>query len=162
MTDLIDLWIDPEDELFQYINLNKANANGAEIGLNFRLDEGLMGTLSYSFQNAKDFDSKQKLSNSPNHMLKAKLSVPVLNYFQFSAQFFYETSRFTVYETQTESHILTHVNLTTIPLFNHFKLSFLVRNLFNTTYAYPAGLEHWQEAIIQDGRNFILRMEFLF
>lgn len=162
MTDLIDLWIDPEDELFQYINLNKVNANGIETGLNFRLDEGLMGTLSYSFQNAKDFDSKQKLSNSPNHMLKAKLSVPVLNYFRFSAQFFYETSRFTVYETQTESHILTHVNLTTIPLFNHFKLSFLVRNLFNTTYAYPAGLEHWQEAIIQDGRNFILRMEFLF
>jgi outer membrane receptor protein involved in Fe transport len=34
-----------------------------------------------------------------------------------------------------------------------------VRNLFNVDYAFPAGFDHLQPAIPQDGRSFIAKIE---
>ena len=79
-----------------------------------------------------------------------------------AAQLQYETGRVTVYHKRTDSYLLTNIHLSTTPLFGHLELSFLVRNLFDVDYRLPGGFEHIQPAIIQDGRNFAVKLECKF
>jgi len=57
---------------------------------------------------------------------------------------------------------LGNLNFVSKPLFERFRASVLINNVFGVRYAYPGGYEHLQDAIFQDGRNFVLRLECLF
>jgi len=120
------------------------------------------GHLSYSWQDAKNQDSGSRLTNSPVHLLKGGLILPVLKYFYASALFQYESARLTVYGTRTEPFFLTHLTLTSLRLADHFSLSLQVRNLFDTHYSHPGGPEHIQPALRQNGREVSLRLDFVF
>jgi len=162
MRDLIDWVVDPEDDFLQYQNIGKVKAWGLELGFNARLKNGLWGYTSYSFQNATDSELKENLTNSPKHLLKAGLSFPVFNHFYASAQFLYETERITVYGTSTDPFLLSNMHFSSKNLFDHIKVSLSIKNLFNTKYKFPGGYEHIQDAIIQVGRNFIVKVKYTF
>ncbi len=158
MENLIDT-VELPDSLYQYQNVSKVEANGLELEFNARLNMGLRGYASYTYQHAENADSEEKLTNSPSHIAKLGLIYPVLEQFYAAIQLQYETERITVYETETDPYLLTNIHLSTAPLFGHLKLSFLVRNLFDVDYRLPGGFEHLQPAIIQDGRNFAVKLE---
>ena len=107
-----------------------------------------------------DAHIKEKLTNSPGHILKLGFCYPILDRFYAAAEMQYETERTTVYETETDPYLLTNIHLSTKPLFDHLRLSILVRNLFDVDYKLPGGFEHTQDAIPQDGRNFTVRMGY--
>ena len=121
---------------------------------------GVSGYANYIFQRAEDADLKERLTNSPSHILKAGWLIPVLDYFYAGVNMQYETGRITVYETETDAYFLTNFSLSTKPVFDRLKLSFLIRNLFNVTYSTPGGFEHLQDTISQNGRNFALRLDY--
>jgi len=77
-------------------------------------------------------------------------------------QILHESERLTVYGTTAKPFFLANLNLASKPFFKHLRASLLINNLFDIQYAYPGGYEHLQDAIIQDGRNFIFRLEYLF
>lgn len=160
MKDLIDQTVDPSDSLWQYRNVSRAKARGLELELNAKLKMSLGGYVSYTYQRAEDPNLKQKLTNSPSHVFKLGFSYPVKKLFYASTQLLYETERITVYGTKTKPYLLTDLNLVTKPLLGHLKLSFLVKNLFDVEYSTPGGFEHVQDAIIQDGRTFITKLEY--
>ena len=157
MSDLIDT-VELPSSLFQYQNLTKVRTSGLELELNARLKMGLWGYANYSFQNAEHADSKEKLTNSPRHIMKIGSSCPIFRHFYAAAELQYETDRITVYGTKTDSYLLTRINLSTKQLFNHISVSLLVRNLFDIEYRLPGGFEHIQHAITQDGRNFGVKL----
>ena len=161
MNDLVDV-VELPDSLFQFQNVSKVKAKGLELELNAQLEMGLRGYVSYTFQDAEDADSKEKLTNSPSHIVKLGLACPVFDYFYAALGLQYETERITVYETKTDPYLLTNINLSTKPLFDHLKFSFLIRNLFDTEYKLPGGFEHMQPAIVQDGRSFAAKLEYNF
>jgi outer membrane receptor protein involved in Fe transport len=119
---------------------------------------GLSGYANYAYQNARDAEGK--LSNSPNHIFKLGLSYPFFGCFYAATQIVHETERITVYGTETEPFLLANLNLSTKRLLDHVKLSLLIRNLFDEEYRNPGGYEHVQDAITQDGRNFILKVSY--
>lgn len=118
--------------------------------------------VSYAYQNAEDPDIEEKLTNSPSHLLKAGFSFPAFKYFYAGAQLLYETGRLTVYDSETDPYLLTNAHISTNRLFDHVRISLVIRNLFNINYELPGGFENLQNAILQDGRNFLVKAEFKF
>jgi iron complex outermembrane receptor protein len=162
MRDLVDQRLDPSDELIQYQNRSRVSALGAGVALNFRLNNGIRGYASYAYRNARDEDLDSRLSNSPVHAVKAGASIPLPAGWRGGFQMLFESSRITIYRTETDPYLLLNANLSAPKLFNHVDFSLQVNNLLNTEYGYPGGLEHLQPAILQDGRNLMLRASVFF
>ncbi|MCP4633666.1 MAG: TonB-dependent receptor [candidate division Zixibacteria bacterium] len=172
MSDLIDEFLDPTDSLGLYRNISKVVANGLELGLIARLNSGFIGHMSYTYQDVKDNETKDWLTNSPNHIWKMGASSPVTNHFRVAAELIYETERLTVYETETDPYLLTNMRFTADPhlegnnswvrFANQLQASFTVRNLFDESYSTPGGYEHYQSSITQDGRNYSIMMGLKF
>ncbi len=158
MRNLIDQEVDPSDDLLHFKNTGRVIASGLELELNPRMKMGLSSYANYAYQNARDAEGK--LSNSPNHIFKLGLSYPFFGSFYAATQIVHETGRITVYGTETEPFLLANLSLSTKRLLDHVKLSLLIRNLFDEEYRNPGGYEHVQDAITQDGRNFILKVSY--
>ena len=75
---LITLETNSADNQQQYQNDDKAVATGAGVELNGHLASGLQGRASYTYINAEQPQTKQILSNSPQHLGKLNLSYPVV------------------------------------------------------------------------------------
>jgi iron complex outermembrane receptor protein len=161
MRGLIEQVTDPFDGLFQFQNVEKVRGTGIEAELKVRLKNGFSGYVNYALQDTKNVIPDEKISNSPSHVLKLGLSVPVLKHFFTSVEAFYESDRITLSGNRTKSFLLTNVHLASVKLFNHFKFSFQVRNMFDVEYRTPAGYEHFQDSILQNGRNFTLKIDFI-
>jgi outer membrane receptor for ferrienterochelin and colicins len=162
MEDLIDQVVDPQDSLFQFQNISEVRAQGVELELNARMGTGLQCYANYILQKVEDVDEEEQLTNSPAQIFKAGLACPVFDYLFAAAEFYYETRRITVYETETDPFSVVNVNLSTKPLFRRAKVSLSIRNLFDTAYKLPGGYEHIQDAIPQDGRDVTVKVGLMF
>ena len=170
MRDLVDQVVDPTDGLFQFQNINQVEARGLELECKARMKNGLHGYASYVFQQAEDADSNIELTNFPSHVVKAGLSKSLARQFRIATEMRYETARTTVYETETDSYLITNVTFSAHPLpgriplsgllFDHMNLSLTVRNLLDANYATPGGRDHRQPAIAQNGRNYLVRVDY--
>ncbi len=162
LKDLIDTDINPADSLVHYVNTARVNASGVEAELQYRTPSGLHGFISSTLQRAQDSYTEETLSNSPFHLLKAGIVVPVRPNLFAALRLRHEGARKTIYESETPPFLLADVTLTTRHLFNVVAVSLQVRNLFDTAYSYPGGFEHEQATILQDGRYFIGKIDVSF
>ncbi|NOY57996.1 MAG: TonB-dependent receptor [Calditrichaeota bacterium] len=160
MNGLIDTIVDPSDSLIQFQNTGNVCAHGLELALHARFNNRMSGYINCTFQKAKDIATGEKLTNSPSSLFKMGLVIKFFNFLYIAPELRYETERITVYGTKTDSFLLSNINFSTRPLFGHFKLSFNIRNLFDVAYETPGGYELLQPAILQDGRNFIVRFGY--
>jgi iron complex outermembrane receptor protein len=71
----------------------------------------------------------------------------------------YESARTTLRATKTDPIYLANGRIA-FALRNRLELSLVARNLFDTHYATPAGYEHRQDAIAQDGRTFAIKLHY--
>ena len=159
---LIDLAVDSADSL--YVNRNMTNANAQGFELELRGNAGsVSGYASYSHQEAKDADDAW-LTNSPHHLAKAGIMVPIVSYLRCGIEAQYESERLTVYGTETDPFFLTNLNFATTfhPFATHATASLLVKNVFDAPYATPGSFEHTQPAIAQDGRTILVALEARF
>ena len=165
--DLIEPTVDPVDEQIQNSNVHDAQASGIELSLNLRHASMKSSFFSYSLQSAKEGALSKNMSNSPSHILKAGMVLPLFDKFFLATQFLYETGRLTVKETETinpvetDPYLLADMAITSKLLRKHFKLSFKIRNILNQEYAFPGGFEHDMNSIRQDGRNYRIALSFV-
>lgn len=159
MRDLIDQVIDPVDSLSQYQNLSEAQAKGFEVELLARLKNGLTVSASAALQASKDAATGQRLSNSPETVLKMHCVIPFSESACLGMLLRYESPRQTVYGTSSEAFWVADGNITVNRIFDLFDVSCAVRNIFNSAYAYPGGIEHVQPAIPQDRRSISVRFD---
>jgi outer membrane receptor for ferrienterochelin and colicins len=153
------------DSTLQFQNVGSAGGLGASAELQARLQHGLNFYANYSYTQMRNLQDDAWLTNSPYHMAKGGLSIPLLRHFRLSPEVIAQSARLTVYDTQTKPFLYASANLLFAPKFkgaasflNHFQWSFKVRNLFNTDYRLPGGFEHLQPAIQQNGRNYNLKL----
>jgi outer membrane receptor for ferrienterochelin and colicins len=153
---LIDTAFDPADSMFVNRNLIGARAQGFELELRGSA-AFLSGYASYSHQEAKDAN-RDWLTNSPHHLAKFGVMVPVRSFLRCGIESQYESQRLTVYGTETDPFFLTNLNFTTTfhPFSTQATASLLIRNVFDEKYATPGGFEHAQPAIEQDGRTIVV------
>jgi len=149
-----------EDLFFQ--NHDDVDALGAELALEAQFRGRATGRMSYSFQRART-DGAQSLPNSPRHMLKANVAVPIAgDRLWAGADAQYVSSRQTPAGTTTPGFAVANLTLSARRLSRALEASASVYNLFDTRYSDPASEEHLQATILQDGRSFRLRLAWSF
>jgi outer membrane receptor for ferrienterochelin and colicins len=158
MRNLIDIILAPGDSLRQYRNLTETRARGIEVELLAKLTGGVTAGASVAFQSARDETTGDRMTNSPMTMAKAHCIVPVGDYVTVAGVARYESSRLTVYGTSTDPFVVADLHVRANHLLGVFDASLLVKNLFNTKYAFPGGNEHLQPELVQDGRTFSVRV----
>lgn len=159
VTDLIDT-VELSEDYATYENVGRANVQGLEAEVQAALPGSVRGSASYTYQDAHEVEEDAPLSNSPRHLAKAAIVIPVglpRGPRLFAAlQGRYESARRTVCGTETDGFALADLTLSAPALLDRFDVRVGVRNLFDADYAYPGGFEHLQPAIAQDGRTFFV------
>jgi iron complex outermembrane receptor protein len=128
-----------------------------------KLSGGLEGTVSYSFQDVRSPNTPTPLTNSPKHLVQASLSVPLFNQRVFaSVDLQYVSRRATLTGQYTGGYVVPNFTLFSRKILKGWELSASLYNAFNQKYADPAGNGLEEDAIVQDGRNFRIKIGYKF
>ncbi|MBM4031786.1 MAG: TonB-dependent receptor [Planctomycetes bacterium] len=159
MKDIITLEEDPSDGLMVFQNGRRARAKGLEAELAGAWPCGLRARASYSLARAEDGETGQRLVNSPTHLAKLNVSVPVVRDKLFaSLELQYTSRRDTLAGRHAGAFWLANFTLHGRDLLKGLDASLGVYNLFDRRYRDPGSREHRQDAIEQDGRTFRLQI----
>lgn len=157
--DLISLVTQPSNNQSVYENSAKADAAGVEVELSARLAGGVQGRASYSYVDAEEPDTHQILTNSPQHLGKLNLSMPLVQQRLFaSLDAQYTSPSLTLAGNTVSGFAVFNVTLLGHTLGKHLDLSASVYNLFDKKYFDPGRPEDPEDAIQQDGRNFRIKV----
>jgi iron complex outermembrane receptor protein len=95
-----------------------------------------------------------RLSNSPRHLSKYILGLPVPHSPLFvGVEGLYTSGRFSARGEPVDGAYLQNLSVTTDRLFHRVDASIGVYNVFDRDYGDPASQEHVQTAIPQEGRT---------
>jgi len=146
-----------------YENLNNAEAKGVELALDGFWAGTVRGRASYAFQETKDSSTGRVLSDSPRHLGKLNLSVPLLKEKIFAgAEFLYVSPRNTGVGTVAGGYGIVNLTLFSQNLLKGLELSGGVYNLLDRHYDDPATPFHRQDVIEQNGRTFRVKLTYHF
>lgn len=161
--DLISQGDGSDGDPIRFLNSDPVDAMGGEVELEGTWDSGLRGRLSYSYQRTEDVNTGAALTNSPRHLAKLNLVVPVLRDRIFlGAEQQYASSRSTI-EGRTGAAYSSNATLSCRTPLPGLEFSLSVYNLFDARYGDPGALEHQPQDIIrQDGRSFRVKLDYLF
>ena len=152
---LISLVVDPNDGHFVNQNSGSDVAKGAAIELAVRSRSGLEGRVSYDFTHVVGRQPEPVLPNSPQHLGKANLILPLLKQRLFAGlEEQYMSSRLTLLHNRVGGFAVSTVTLLGHAFGNHMDLSASVYNLLDRRYSDPGRPEDPEDAIQQDGRSF--------
>jgi outer membrane receptor for ferrienterochelin and colicins len=146
-----------------YENSGSAEATGVEIELDGHLANGVTGRASYSYTDANNTVTHQTLSNSPGHLGKLNLAVPMLQRRLFaSVDAQYTSSSLTLAGPPVSGFAVFNVTLLGHAIGKHADLSASVYNILDKKYFDPGRPEDPENAIQQDGRNFRVKLMYKF
>lgn len=157
--DLIDQELDETDGLLQFRNHESATAKGIEVELSARAGERFSAYASIAQQSAEDAGGR-RLTNSPARLAKLGLSASLGVSWMGALEALLESGRETIQGSSTGAVSLLDANLTWNSQRRPVSLSLKLRNLLDETYFHPAGFEHLQASLRQDGRSFTLRLGY--
>ncbi|MBZ0157660.1 MAG: TonB-dependent receptor [Alphaproteobacteria bacterium] len=161
--DLISQQTDPSDGLLVFRNVDEVKARGLELEVEGKWDGGWEGRIRYALQKAQDGKSGERLTNSPEHVASFAVTVPLTGQRLFSSlEEQYVSRRKTRGGGTTGSYFLTNITLFGRGVVKGLEMSGSVYNLFDTKYEDPGGAEHLQDAILQDGRSFRVKLTWNF
>ena len=153
-----------------------AQTEGMELALEGSWAAGVRGRASYSFQDTRNATVPWQMPDSPNHLLKFNLSVPLVKDKVFAGvEFRYASNRRTLHNTTDSSgqpltvqgedagsYGLVNLTLFSQNLIKNLELSASVYNLLDRRYGDPASRFHIQDTIEQDGRGFRVKVTYRF
>jgi iron complex outermembrane receptor protein len=153
----------PGDSPTHYVNVDSLDARGVELELEGRWNGGLEARASYTFQRAEATDTGRSLSNSPDHLAKLSLVLPLWQNLLFAGlEQQYQSSRLTLAGAGTGAAHSTNLTLFSRGMVPGLHLSASVYNLFDR-HAYDPGTPNQiQDLIAQDGRSFRVKLDYRF
>jgi len=163
VTDLISQKLDPADGQMIFKNIDEVKAKGFEFELERRMESGIQGRLSYTFQKTEDALTGNTLVNSPKHFAKLNIIVPVFqNKLFVGMEEQYASKRKTLSGKNIDHSIVTNLTLLSQKLTKGLEMSASIYNLFDKKDGDPGGEEHRQDVIEQDGRAFRVKITYAF
>ncbi len=146
-----------------YANLDNASAHGIEFGAQAKFVSGLLARASYALQRTEDGTTGMELSNSPRHVAKLNLSLPLYrNTLFISPELQYLGATRTIAGNRADDFLVANVTLFSQHIIKDLEVSASVYNLFDTTYGYPGAEDHLQDVIEQDGRSVRVKATYRF
>jgi iron complex outermembrane receptor protein len=153
VTDLIDAVVDPEDSLYYSANLDEVAALGAELSVNGQVTDRVRARAGYTYARTEDKATGEPLDNSPEHLGKINISMPVLRERLFiGAEAQYISERTTANGATIGDQCLVNAALSTGRLLDTWEFSAGVYNLSDTHYSDPTSGD--LDVVEQDGRTF--------
>jgi outer membrane receptor for ferrienterochelin and colicin len=144
-----------------WVNHGYVVATGLELEGEWRFKR-LEGLGSYTLQRTRDRDTGLRLSNSPTHAAKLRVSTPGL---VAGATIAFETQYLGPRTTLTGqiAPSATTANLTIVqPIGTRLDLVGAARNIFDAHWGDPGSAEHLQDIIEQDGRTVSIGLRWRF
>ena len=159
---------DPADDMLQFNNVGHVRGWGADIEVEHLWDNGARLRASYSWSNLVDQASGTRLVNSPEHVAKLNLALPVWeSRFRFGMDAQYIGERKGYLQKNVPGFPVFNLTLTTDRLLDRTPLKGLevsasVYNLLDKNYGSVVGLENAMNSVRQDGRNFRIQLDYRF
>ncbi len=151
------------DGLQQNQNTNVIQSNGVEVQLEDNWGDGFQWRASYAWQKTTNEQTKQRLVNSPEHLLKLNVIAPLWNdkvFVGFETQ--YMSSRFTPKGSRVGDYVINNLTVFTQNWIKGVEFSGGVYNLFNQRYFDVGSDGHIQNGIQQDGITFRIKTSVSF
>lgn len=181
VADLINQELDPgadpastDDDLFFFGNVGSAVARGVEFEVESKLPWGLRTLASYTFTDTEDQATGQGLDNSPQHLGKLNLSLPLWREKVFAGlEVQAMSSRKTVAGNESGAFCIANFTLFSRELVKGLELSASIYNLFDQRYTHPvsgdftytgpvSGTPIALDTVRQDGRQFRIKATWKF
>lgn len=160
--DLVTQVVDPADSLLVFENRGGTRSEGFEVEADVRLAGGLMVGASYTRQDVDDPTSGAEAANAPYDLLKTHLSAPMLDdRFRASVVTRHTGSQRTVNGVTVRRSTVADLTVVGRPS-DHVSLTGSVYNLFDASYAQPAGGEQVIAVVPQSRRTVRLTVQVLF
>ncbi|MEZ4267988.1 MAG: TonB-dependent receptor [Myxococcota bacterium] len=151
---LISLEPNGHDDFVAYTNTGGATAMGVEAAVDARWPGIFEVRGSYALQRAESDDGSE-LSNSPRHMFKLGMVVPVWGEkLQVALDGSFLSPRRTLSDARSERAVLLDLHVSSRGLLPGLELRAGVRNLLDWRYGDPGSAEHVQDLIPQNGVTF--------
>jgi iron complex outermembrane receptor protein len=161
--DLISEGLDEATGDLFFANLESAETKGASLELEVKLPIGLSTRASYTFQNTIDEATDTRLSNSPQHLAKLNLLLPIYrDKVTGGLEVQYSSAVQNARGRTTDGFVVANWTFFSRNLIKNLEVSASVYNLFDAKYGYPGGPEHLQDSIEQNGRTFRLKVTHRF
>ncbi len=162
ITELITQQTDPADTLLVFRNVAPVRARGVETELNGRWGNGLEGRADYTYQKTTD-ELGQRLVNSPKHLAKLNLIVPLLAEKVFAGgETQYVGNRKSLLGDVARAFYVVNLTLSGRNLVAGLDASAGVYNLFDYRYGDPTGNKLPEDILPQDGRSFRAKLTYRF
>lgn len=153
----VDDLINQQDD-YTFRNTGDAVTQGVELELDGHLLEQIEGRVSYSWQRARDTVMNAALSNSPQHLAKLNLGIPLFdNQLHAALEIQYMSARDTLAGSMVDGYTVGNFTLLSRRWIPRLELSASVYNITDTSFADPGGQEHLQDSISQDGRTWRIK-----
>jgi iron complex outermembrane receptor protein len=179
--DLINQELDPgadpvseDDDLYFFNNGGSAVSRGVECEVEGRLPWGLRALASYAFTDTEDKTTGQQLNNSPQHLGKLNVSLPVWREKVFAGlEVQAMSSRDTVAGNKSGAYAIANFTLYSRELVKGLEFSASIYNLFDQRYDHPvsgdfsytgpiSGDTIALDKVRQDGRQFRVKLTYRF
>lgn len=158
---LISAVNDPVSEAIVYENHQRVDLEGLEFTLKRQSNSGVEAGVSLSLEHARDVSSGAPLTNSPNLLCQSNLSVPLFRKKLFaSTNLEYVSRRRTLNGDFAGAHFVPNFTLFSRGALRGWEVSASLYNAFNNIYVDPGSVEHVENVIPQDGRNFRLTLSY--
>lgn len=159
---LIRLTTDPVDSLLVFGNLSRVRSTGVEAEAEAMLGP-MLARASYALQHVRDVVDDGAPVNSPTHVGRVGMSLPLLrDRARISAETRFLSARRTVLGDQVPAFGIVNLSLLAQPVHDGLEISGSVYNLFDHSYADPGGEELVQDRVVQDGRVFRVGARYQF
>jgi outer membrane receptor for ferrienterochelin and colicins len=148
---------------FTYRNIDSARVQGVEVGLDNTWESGVRAGVDYSFTDATDGATGQRLDNSPRHLGHAHLLVPLYQEKVFAGlELRVMSARETLMGNSVASYGTLNFTLFSRELLKNLEVSASIYNLLDRHYRDPVGPDYSQDAVEQDGRTFRVKLTYRF
>jgi outer membrane receptor for ferrienterochelin and colicins len=167
------------DHLIVFNNGSYTNFNAQTRGVELAIQgswPSFSGRASYSFQKTRNDTVPWEVPDSPEHLAKLNLSVPLVKDRLFAgAEFQYTSSRLSLHNTTDSSgepitvqgenaggYAIINLTLFSHELIKNTEFSATVYNLLDRHFEDPSSNFHVQDVIAQDGRGFRFKLTYRF
>jgi outer membrane receptor for ferrienterochelin and colicins len=169
-------FINQMDDLIVLENGAFTNFNARTKGIEFAMQgfwtNGVRTRASYSLQETENRSTDASVPDSPAHLVKLNISVPIIREKVFAGlEYQYTSGRETLRTTTTgltlrgadvSGYGVVNLTLFSQNLIKNMEFSATVYNLFDNRYADPATRFHIQDDIERDGRSFRFKLTYRF
>ncbi len=160
---LISATNDPVSGAIVYENSQCVDLKGLELTLKRQSSSGLEAGVSLSLEHAEDADTGSPLTNSPHVLGQANFSVPLFRRKLFaSTNLEYVSKRRTLQGAFAGAYLVPNFTLFSRGTLKGWDISASLYNAFDSIYSDPGSVEHVEDVILQDGRNFRLKLTYHF